>query len=779
MKIKKALANINRIYYPAKSPEAVRTSVSWLIRQLGTSGIRSGHVKVTWPDDEAFRVAVASYDRLKSLGIKKPLKPKERYIYFLLRKKGSGYLVSSHTCYLYSFIHHLFNNLAEQNVEMVHCGRWFVPAFKWQRITYDYFLTQQGRIQEGFNRESYISELARLGYTHIEINGLAFPKALETGPEGETYPMFYTYCPALDQFVYSRLNKRLYPGHYLDANLAYLKENAEIAIRFGLTPGLLCFEPRSVPERFFRKYPMLRGARVDHPFRSFKPRYNMTITHPLVRDHYAEMIRKLIKEVPELGYISIWTNDSGAGFEHTKSLYVGRNGGAYLIREWKDDEEIARLAGENALRFFRLIRDEARKINPEFRVITRMESFYGEYDTVWEGLTEGVDIETSSLMARGWEMPYTHPRYEESHDVNAGTVYQMDFDDRERTLTEDLSSRNSDPHFYFSAGPHSMFDPLLGIPYPVLTYRRLKILYENGVGFLACTGGISPPEMAPFDINQEIIRSFQYNPDMNIDAFLEKITKRWAGDEYDKVLLKAWKLAEEAILAFPNITPLYSTFGFTWYRLWARPLVPDIEKIPPGQRKYYEDFMCTTPHNPNNVDLSRDVLFRLTSPDKCTLNVKRIDSNVWKPLDSAIEELNRGLDDHAKTPGKYKVLTDQFIRLRALRCWIMTQRNVAAWISGVYGYMTSENEKEKSNHRENVSELIRKEIENTKVLSELLDSGVEFMAMTGQEETQLMYGRNLKRLLEKRINLMEQHMDDEPFIDHGYMERKAGEILSK
>jgi len=26
-----------------------------------------------------------------------------------------------------------------------------------------------------------------------------------------------------------------------------------------------------------------------------------------------------------------------------------------------------------------------------------------------------------------------------------------------------------------------------------------------------------------------------------------------------------------------------------------------------------------------------------------------------------------------------------------------------------------------------------------------------------------------------RISLMEKHMHDEPFIDHGYMERKAGE----
>ena len=52
---------------------------------------------------------------------------------------------------------------------------------------------------------------------------------LEDGPKGETYPMFYTYCPALDQFVYSSLNEGLYPKYYLSANLASMKENARLA----------------------------------------------------------------------------------------------------------------------------------------------------------------------------------------------------------------------------------------------------------------------------------------------------------------------------------------------------------------------------------------------------------------------------------------------------------------------------------------------------------------------------------------------------------------------
>lgn len=776
MTIRKAINKIRIINYPDNSPPVVESVISEFSKV--NPSLKHEPVQRLKLDDEAgiFNIAIAHFKqpdpdsiRLKSLS--------EEAILFRIRENGSGWLYVSHPYYLFSFVSHLLENLIDEEIDPFRRFKIINPAFKWQRISYDFFLTQEGRIQRNLNRESYIRELARLGFTHIEINGLAFPKPLETGPKGEAYPMFYTYCPALDQFVYSDLNMGLYPDGYLSANLEYLKQNAQLAVNYGLTPGLLCFEPRSVPEHFFDKYPMLRGARVDHPFRSFKPRYNMTITHPKVREHYAEMMRKLMKEIPELGYIAIWTNDSGAGFEHTKSLYVGRNGGAYLIREWKDDEEIAQLAGENALRFFRILRDAGRETNPDFRVITRLESFYGEHETVWKGLGDGVDAETASLISIGWDMPYAHPRYPDSQSINAGTVYQNQFDEREKTLIDDLEERKGLSHFYFAAGPNAMFAPLIGIPYPTLTYQRLKTLHDNGVDYLAHSGGTFQPDLVPYNVNHEIVRSFQFDPELNIDEHIEQLSYKWAGHNLHQTLVKAWKLNEDALFAFPNITPLYSTYGFAWYRLWARPFVPDIEAIPQEERNYYEEFMCTTPHNPNNVDLSRDVLFQLTTPEKCKLDVERIDSNLWEPLNEAIQLLDDSKVEAAQQLGENNVIRDQLIRLKALYCWFMTQRNVAAWIAGVYGYMQAEDDSEREAYRDPLRDMIRKEIRNSEELIKLLETNVEFMAMTDQGETPLMYGINLKELLRKRIELMQIHIDDKPFIDHGYIERKASEFI--
>ncbi|MDW7681044.1 MAG: hypothetical protein SCK70_10790, partial [bacterium] len=610
MKIRQAISNIRSIRFADNAPRVFDTVADEFKNVNEKISIKRG---ITDQADNALLMGLADTPALKSAEIDSISQQHTEFVYLQLNQNGSGKLICSHQRFLYAFVTLVLEQYFEDAENSYSEGKVVTPAFIWQRPVYDYFLTQPGRVQRGLNRCSYVRELARLGFTHVEVNGLAYPMSLETGPKGETYPMFYTYCPALDQFVYSKLNKGLYPFYYLSANLAYLKENAALAVKYGLSPGMLCFEPRSVPEEFFTRYPMLRGARVDHPFRSFKPRYNMTITHPLVREHYAEMMQKLMQAVPELGFISIWTNDSGAGFEHTKSLYVGRNGGAYLIREWKDDAEISRLAGENALRFFHTLRDAATRVNPDFRVITRMESFYGEHETVWNGLGNQLDIETNSLVVEGWGMPYVHPKYPDDNNINGGTIYQLQFDEKEKTAISELEAKEALAHFMITVGPHIMFDPLIGVPYPRLTHKRIQMLHSNGVNNLAHHGGTQVPELAPYNVNHEIIRHFQYDSILDIEDTINRLALKWAGEKYASVLAQAWQLAEDAIISFPLVVPLYACFGFTWYRLWSRPLVPNIEAIPKAERAYYEDFMCTTPHNPENVDLSRDVLFQLAT----------------------------------------------------------------------------------------------------------------------------------------------------------------------
>ncbi|MFH1998709.1 MAG: hypothetical protein ABIK28_03465 [Planctomycetota bacterium] len=783
MKIIEALRKIEQIRIPESAPEVYETAAHELKTRVCPDariirGAEPGESGDTASGDRAglFRMAPASQGLSGKPGKTEP--EESGAVYLQIRDQGGGWLATDRPYLLFGFLSHLIESLRDRPLdESLVRGKVFTPSFAWHRVSYDYFLTQEGRIQKGLDRASYVRELARLGFTHIEVNALATPMGMEGGPKGEAYPMFYTYCAALDQFVSSKLNKGIYPHYYLSANLQALKTNAALAREYGLTPGLLCFEPRSVPESFFDRYPMLRGARVDHPMRSFKPRYNMTIVHPAVRDHYAEMMENLMREVPELGYLCLWTNDSGAGFEHTQSLYVGRNGGPYLIREWKNHDEISRCAGENALRFMRVLREAGRKTNPSFRVLTRLESFYGEHETIWAGLGDGLDVETASLVARGWDMPYSHPRYADSKAINAGTLYHQAFSDAEKPFIEAIHEKGGRAHFYFTAGPHWIFEPLLGIPYPSLTLKRLRTLHRGGVKYLAHSGGTCPPEAVPFNVNHEAARLFAFDADLDIDDAVKVIAEKRVKSALAQKLVDAWGLAEEAMLAFPNITSLYSAFGFTWYRLWVRPLVPNIEALSREERAYYEDFMCTMPHNPNNVDLSRDVLFELTTPEKSRIDIRRIDENLWAPMDKAIGILQNVLDDDELSSREYSVFYDQWVRLRALRTWFMTQRNVAAWIAGVHGFLRASSDEGRKECRNLLEEMAEKEIQNMSDLLELLETGVSFMAFTDQGETPLVHGDNLKELLPVRMKLMRDHIHDTPFIDAGYMERKAVELL--
>ncbi|MDW7682107.1 MAG: hypothetical protein SCK70_16205, partial [bacterium] len=160
-------------------------------------------------------------------------------------------------------------------------------------------------------------------------------------------------------------------------------------------------------------------------------------------------------------------------------------------------------------------------------------------------------------------------------------------------------------------------------------------------------------------------------------------------------------------------------------------------------------------------------------------NLERIDQNVWKPIDQAIEILERIEAQATAELGATNVIHDQLVRLKALRCWFMTQRSVAAWIAGVYGYLNAETDADKKKAKHLLKEMILKEIENSEKLIELLKSDVQFMAMADHGETPLIYGDNLIELLPKRIELMRRHIDDEPFIDPNYIERKAGEMLGQ
>lgn len=777
MTVRDCFLNVSVIEIPASGPPVETTVAHGLQIQFGINElIRTPQINLR-ANELRFQIAVVTKDAV--LNFKIPTD--SEWVYFQIQQNGKGKLLASSPNLLYSLSCRITEEWLDLDADQFANGKLIHAAFHWHRVNFDNFVSNYGRTVRNLNLEAYARELARNGYSHWEVNALASPIAQEEGVYHEVYPRFYTYAAALDQFVESRLNKGTYPVEYLTANLNKMKKMSGIGLRYGLTPGMQSFEPRNMPEKFFQRYPFLRGPRVDHPFRSQKPRFALTLAHPVAQEHYIEMMENLLRQIPQLGFIKIITNDSGAGLEFTKSLYVGSNGGAYLIREWKPDREIAKAAAQNAVRFLRLLHDAAIPFNPDFRVLTHLDPLYSEREFFLSELDNRIDIEGNSFLGTGWDAldaPYHHPEYEDVKTV-IGSAFHTKFDPREKKFIDTMQAQNVHCHISYSHSFTFNTEPLIGIPFPWLTYKKLKSMYDLGIADVGHSGGIIPNSHAPWFINQEVLREFHLNQEMKINDFIQSMAKRWVGEALAASLVTAWRMFEQAWLAYPPVF-LYSGFGHSWYKLWVRPIVPDIEKIPEKERAYYEDFMLTTPHNPTRVDFNRDVMFHLTTPEAARKMAERIDLAVKAPLNEAIQFLEDTIRSAICSSPGCQVLVDQRDRFLAFKCWLRTLRNVAAWIAGVHTYLSATDQQVKNINRQLVHDLVIDEIENAKALLDLWEtSGTEFMMISDVGETTFIYGENFGEKVKRKIELMQGHENDEPYIDPNFLWRVPGYELER
>lgn len=685
-----------------------------------------------------FRIAVAD-EKLAAgpgpEGIRKA--GNKSWMYLKLAPDGTGELTASSPHLLFSLYALLKEDWQSLETGGFESGRLVIPRFS-RLEGGDNYLANPKRVAAGYDAEASVRELARLGFSHVPVNALAKDMPAEQGPPGEIYYRFYYFSPDLDQFVETPLNAGAYSPEYLEANLALLRENARLAVKYGLTPGLNISSPRSVPESVLEKHPYLRGARVDHPFRSYRPRFTLTLSHPAVRWHYAELMRRLMHEVPDLGYIYLWTNDSGSGFEYTSSLYAGRNGGAYLVREWKSHEAIAKAAAENVLRYFRTLRDAAAETRPDFRLLFNLFSFSNEETFILDGLTAGLDL---------WVAPA-----------------ELDDSPRGRRL-KSLPAKGSE--IFTTTRLQNNF--LLGIPSPWLAADEVRGLQTAGFDKAQIT--VDPAPLAPYDVNREILRALNFDPGADVEAVVAAAAARLVGRDKAAALAKAWRLCDEAVRAFPSIA-LYgdNNWGFPWYRLLVRPFVPDVERISEADRAYYERYMTVTFNNPNLVDLGADILWTLLTREQAEAAVAQADRTTWTKLDEAIGTLRQAAQ--ATEGGGRAVFVDQLDRLRALRSYFRTLRNSAAWIAGVHGYIEAKDPAEKDRRRAMVKAMVDDEIANARDLAALFESSkTRFMPIDPTGETFNMYGTNLPGLIGRKVALMEAHRNDEPRIDADFMWR--------
>lgn len=752
------LPAINAVYHhPAATPGEV-TAARELARLAGVK------IDLAAGPGGAVQIALASQPGVAKLPT--AAKGKPAWTWLRLDENGAGEIIATHGSFLFAAVRLLAHGLADCTREKLAAGVLLPATFGWHRPHWDACYTQYWRSARGFDPEHYVAALAEAGFTHCEVNGLQAHMPHEDLVAHEYYSQFYTYAPGFNHFVDTELTRGLWPALYLDANLNHLRKLADLGRRYGLKPGVCMFEPRTMPERFFQKYPTLRGARVDHPFRSRLPRFTMAQDHPVAQRHYREALQKLIRTVPDLSYLSLWTNDSGAGFEHTASLYVGRNGGPYLIREWRNHDKVAEAAGQSIVRFLRNLRGAAAELNPDFDVILRVEPFKVEHDHIKAGMGPHVSYEAPSLLVRGYSLPYPHPKYPENMGV-AGSIFHHWMDAAEQTALEQSRAQGIDPVLHYSASGVMNHEPLIGLPFPRLVHAKLKAAAATGLTRLSCLGGLANTARTPYWPNPAALQAAQFFPERSIDDVLHEFAARVAGTAHAAPLVDAWREFEDALVWQP-LVPLYCAFGFCWQRTWDRPFVPDIEAIPAAERDYYERHGCFQFNNPGLNDLGRDVLFDLITRESGAKMAGDMDRELLPRVRALAEKLSLLAPRHA-------AFADLHDRVRAYLHWSTSLRNVCAWCENVYGYLApGADAATRTACEEKLQATIDLELANTRGLIALIETtATEFMVVSSVAENTFFYGENLVEHLRTKLQLTEKYRHHPPRIDREIYWRPA------
>ena len=750
------------VFYPATAEPGEITAAQELGKLTGA--------RVSAGPGAGISVALAS----RGLPARLPAKAQATSAWMWLRiaDDGTGEICATHGSFLFAAVRLLATATSDLTREKLAAGVWLPATFSWHRPHWDACYTQYWRSARKFDPERYVAALAEAGFTHCEVNGLQAHMPFEDMVAWEYYPQFYTYAPGFNHFVDTPLTQGVWPALYLDANLNHLKKLADLGRRYGLKPGVCMFEPRTMPDRFFTKYPSLRGARVDHPFRSRLPRYTMAQDHPIVQRHYREALQKLMHHVPDLSYMSVWTNDSGAGFEHTASLYVGRNGGPYMIREWRNHEKVAQAAGESIVRYLKNLQGAAAALNPDFDVILRIEPFKVEHQHIKAGLGPHVTWEAPSLLVKGYDVPYAHPKYPENKAV-AGSLFHTTMDQAENDTLVASRAQGVEPVLHYSASGVMNHEPLLGLPFPRMLHEKFTAMRGAGLSRISCLGGLTNTAQAPYWPNPVVIQAAQFFPEKSIEQVLTTYSTQLVGAAHASTLMTAWQEFENALMWQP-LVGLYCAFGFCWQRTWDRPFVPDLEAVPAPEREYYERHGCFQHNNPSMVDLGKDVLFDLITRESGAKMAADMDREVLPRLHALIARLQPLATAQIQAPGAPRrdtansaaVFADLRDRVRAYLHWITSLRNVCAWCETVYGYLGTSDEAVKATCEKKLQAAIDLELVNIRGLIALLETTMsEVLVICGVAENTFFYGENLVEHLKTKLRLTEKYRHNKPRID--------------
>jgi len=527
---------------------------------------------------------------------------------------------------------------------------------------------------------------------------------------------------------------------HIEKNRALARAKSDILEKYGLKGAAFVLEPMWLPESFYEKHPHARGARCDNPCLALKDYYSPCIDDEEILQHYREGMKALVELAPAIATLSIGTNDSGAGVCWGSGLYPGPNGPDHC-------REVP--MGTRISRWLQAMLDGAKDAGHDVYIFFSPVHFSrAETKDTAEKVPEG-----ASLTAGGNYPDVDRVMRERGHLVAAGTNPTM---------------------------VPWCFSPLVETPFPYYNLEAMQKLHEAEADVIS-VGGFMPPIHGIDTVSTMAILSGLHEPpksELDIEQRVKEIAVEHVGEDLCHALTSAWREVDHALRIWFGaragdtnhlLHPQYSVKGARWM---IRPIVPDPSKIPDEEKEYYRRHLhhSRTSEEPDNFFMWESAInYRIDEmkwPVALYNEIIRYMDRATKFLDDA-EETTQSLDE--TTRKRWRLLCDRVAALKAV--W-RTQRNVLRAQSIIefftgdkqdeYRHVIRRDESfhEPPTYRRFFLEAMQDEIENAREYLRLIREQEVEIFETGEVETTFVLPRDLGELIEKKIALIEAHMDD-------------------
>ena len=388
----------------------------------------------------------------------------------------------------------------------------------------------------------FAQQMARLkpfGRVDVTINSPALKGDFEC-PEGSCdWHEYAAYNRSVEAFFPDKKLLPFIPEDYISKNRQLLLSKVAVLKELGLSAAFSSNEPRYLPEKFFEKYPHLRGPRVDHPRRSVQKEFAPCFHQSETVEMYRNMVGQLYKDAPEIRTLYFSMNDAGSGTCWEDWLYSGPNGPSVC-----------------------------KNVNKSEAIVTMLNV-------------------------------YKQEAIKAGHDVDIyfkGMFTDEEMDDLVRKLPDNcyLAGRNYPPVKNISGMMGETY-PVRGIINPLEIIRTLsrkvdgqgRYVFDFWSSYSRAQDRIETITKI-VDIVEENLKNPYGEGDINVLNALKRLCDKWAGQEYSDQLLKAFMEMDRSLNA--NRTALRGLSTLYWgvsTRQITRPLVIVPKMLTSAEEKYF------------------------------------------------------------------------------------------------------------------------------------------------------------------------------------------------